>query len=100
MEKPSSLISIKKQSPCHETGGRGVHCGQKMGLVFPGNPAYYRLPIIPSCDQARFSKGGGTAFRENFSLQLTFAVVTMRMPSVMIAPIVIVRPVSPSKKKL
>jgi hypothetical protein len=45
-------------------------------------------------------KGGGTDRRVNFSDQFTFAVVTIRMPSVMIAPTVIVSPVSPSKKKL
>lgn len=44
--------------------------------------------------------GGGTCFLANFSVQFTFAVVTIRIPSVMMAPIVIVSPVRPSKKKL
>ena len=47
--------------------------------------------------------GNGGVFaggRANFSAQLTRAVATMRMPSVIIAPIVIVRPLRPSKKKL
>ena len=51
-------------------------------------------------DQAWLSRAGGVAFRVNFSDQFTLAVATISMPSVMIAPIVIVSPVSPSKKKL
>ena len=49
-----------------------------------------------------YAGSGGTlaAGRANFSFQFTRAVAAIRMPSVMIAPTVIVSPLSPSKKKL
>ena len=44
--------------------------------------------------------GGVIELGENFSAQLIFAVAIINTASVTIAPIVIVSPVSPSKKKL
>ena len=101
-------VSREAAKARRKSRGRYVDCLPSRSLrpcvrpFFPFAPSRLRGMVLhfPLCDQARFPSGGGTAFRENFSLQLTFAVVTMRMPSVMIAPIVIVSPVSPSKKKL